>query len=117
MQRVHFPGVDTYTEFHSSEDSLGRAGIHAKLPSTLNPLMHSPGEILEGWRRSAFHPSVSAGASSNALWEFLGESAVTVWRRGKTLLLISEVSLVTLHSLSNPQTRASVRTLGPWLPV
>lgn len=64
MQRVHFPGVDTYTESHSSEDSLGRAGIHAKLPSTLNPLMHSPWEILEGWREilegwreSAFHPS------------------------------------------------------------
>lgn len=48
MQRVHFPGVDTYPESHSREDSLGRAGVHAKLPSTLNPLMHSPSEILEG---------------------------------------------------------------------
>lgn len=90
MQRVHFPGVDTYTESYSSEDSLGRAGIHAKLSSTLSPLMHSPSEILEGWREileswrgSAFHPSVSAGASSNALWEFLKESAVKVWGRAR----------------------------------
>lgn len=88
MQRVHFPGVDTYTESHSSEDSLGRAGIHAKLPSTLNSLMPSPSEILEGWRGSAFHPSVSTGASSNALWEFLGESAVKVWGRARLSLKI-----------------------------